>query len=134
MESVPSKCSSQRNSFIDYEANSSVSQTELKQGMCQQQKRLSDAEARQMRQRYERVATVYELSAAYGIDRRTVSERLKKTGIVMRGQSPSPKSIELMANLHATGLSFLEVGKQLGFCANTVRKCVIERRLLDSDR
>ncbi len=75
----------------------------------------------EMTAKYEAGATVYELAAEFGCHRATVAERLKKAGIVMRGQSPTPEAIDSMVRLYATGLSFQEVGKQLVFCANTIR-------------
>jgi hypothetical protein len=37
-------------------------------------------------------------------------------GIAMRCQSPTPEAIDPMVRLYASGLSFLEVGRQLGIC------------------
>jgi lambda repressor-like predicted transcriptional regulator len=74
--------------------------------------------------RYEAGATVYELAAEFGCHRTTVADRLKKAGIEMRLQSPTPKEIESMENLVKSGLSLEAVGKQTGFCANTVRSCL----------
>ena len=34
-----------------------------------------------------------------------------------------------MTRLYTSGLSFQEVSEQLGFCANTVRNCVHDRRV-----
>ncbi len=79
--------------------------------------------------RYKGGATVYELAAEFGCHRTTVAERLKKLEIVMRGQSPTPEAVDSMVRLHSSGLSPLEVGKQLGFCANTVRNCLRGRRI-----
>ena len=77
-----------------------------------------------MAAKYEAGATVYELAAEFGCHRTTVAERLKKAGIVLRGQSPTPEIIDSMVLLCVSGLSFQEVGNQLGFCANTVRNCL----------
>lgn len=95
----------------------------------QQQRRLSEVQVRKMIARYKGGATVYELAAEFGCHRTTVAERLKKLEIVMRGQSPTPEAVDSMVRLHSSGLSPLEVGKQLGFCANTVRNCLRERRI-----
>ena len=76
---------------------------------------------------------MYELAAAFGCHRATIAERLKKSGITMRGQSPSSEDIDSTVRLYASGLSFLEVGKQLGFCANTVRDCLRGRRIQARD-
>jgi len=90
----------------------------------QQQRRLTKAQAVGMAAKYEAGATVYELAAEFGCHRTTVAERLKKAGIVLRGQSPTPEIIDSMVLLCVSGLSFQEVGNQLGFCANTVRNCL----------
>jgi lambda repressor-like predicted transcriptional regulator len=79
--------------------------------------------------RYEGGATVYELAAEFGCHRTTVAARLKKAGIAMRCQSPTSEAIDSMVRLYASGLSLLEVSKQLGFCANTVRNCLLRRRI-----
>jgi transposase-like protein len=79
--------------------------------------------------RYKGGATVYELAAEFGCNRATVATRLKKAGVSMRLQSPKSEAIDSMVRLYASGLSLLEVGKQLGFCANTVRNCLRGRRV-----
>jgi len=87
-----------------------------------------------MAARYREGATVYELAAEYGCHRATVAERLKKAGISMRGQSPALEVIDSMVSLYKNGLSFQEVGGQVGFCANTVRKCLRERQIQARER
>ena len=82
-----------------------------------------------MAARYQGGATVYELAAEFGCHRATVAERLKKAGIVMRLQSPTPGALDSMARLYESGLSLVEVGKQLGFCANTVRTSLQSRQV-----
>lgn len=39
---------------------------------------------------------VYELATEYGCRRTIVAERLKKAGVLMRGQSPKPEAIDAM--------------------------------------
>ena len=95
--------------------------------ISQRQRRLTAAQVAEMTVRYESGATVYQLAAEFGCHRATVAERLKKAGVVLRGQRPTPEAIDSMANLIASGLSPQAVGKQLGFCANTVRNCLRER-------
>ena len=82
-----------------------------------------------MRQRYEEGATVYELGVEFGVDRRTVSTRLKDAGVVMRLRSPTLNEIRLMANQLKAGVSLQTIGEQFGFCANTVRKSLRECQL-----
>jgi DNA-binding Lrp family transcriptional regulator len=87
-----------------------------------------------MAARYEAGATVYELATEFGCHRTTVAERLKKAGIVMRGQSPTPDVIDSMVCLYESGLSFREVGKQLGLSTSTVRNCLRERQIRARDK
>ena len=72
----------------------------------QRQRRLTGAQVAEMATKYEAGATVYQLAAEFGCHRTTVAERLKKSGIVMRGQSPAPEVIDSMARLYTRGLSF----------------------------
>src|ERR1039458_7686270 len=95
----------------------------------QRQRRLTGAQVVEMAARYQDGATVYELSDEFGCNRTTVAARLKKAGIAMRGQSPTSEVIDSMVRLYASGLSLMEVGRQLGFCANTVRNCLRRRQL-----
>jgi DNA-directed RNA polymerase specialized sigma24 family protein len=83
--------------FSDYQLLGSIRQ---------RQRRLTEAQTVEMAAKYEEGATVYELAAEFGCHRATVAERLKKAGIVMRGQSPTSEAIDSMAHLYATGLSF----------------------------
>jgi lambda repressor-like predicted transcriptional regulator len=74
-----------------------------------------------MAARYQEAATVCELASEFGCNRLTVAERLKKNGIAMRAQSSTSQNIDAIVRLHSSGLSPMEIGKQIGFCANTVR-------------
>ncbi|MFZ1062008.1 MAG: hypothetical protein WAN30_00865 [Acidimicrobiales bacterium] len=96
----------------DYRLNGSIRQ---------RQRRLTEVQVAEMAEKYKAGATVYELAAEFGCHRLTVAERLKKSGISMRGQSPTSEEIDAMVKLHASGISPVEIGKQIGFCANTVR-------------
>jgi DNA-directed RNA polymerase specialized sigma24 family protein len=93
----------------------------------QRQRRLTEAQVVEIATKYEAGATVYDLATEFGCRRTTVAERLKKAGIVMRGQSPTPDVIDSIVHLYESGLSFQEVGKQLGYCSNTVRSCLRKR-------
>ena len=95
----------------------------------QRQRRLTEVQTIEIAARYEARATVYEIAAEFGCNRTTVAARLKKAGIAMRGQPPTSEAIDSMARLYASGLSLMEVGRQLGFCANTVRNCLRRRQL-----
>jgi len=80
-----------------------------------------------MAAKYEAEATVYELAGEFGCHRTTVAERLKRAGIAMRLQSPGTSDIQSMETLDESGLSYPEIGRQLGYAANTVRNYLRER-------
>jgi len=94
----------------------------------QRQRRLTEFQMVEMAEKYEAGSTVYELATEFGCHRTTVSARLKKAGIVMRGQSPTPEVIDSMVRLYGTGLSPLDIGDEFGFCTNTVRNCLRKRQ------
>ena len=102
---------------------------ELLGPISQRQRRLTAAQVAEMAARYQEGATVYELAAEFDCNRTTVSVRLKETGVAMRLQSPTSETVDSMVRLYESGLSPLGVGKQLGFCANTVRTCLRERQV-----
>lgn len=103
------------------QGNSTHSDYRLLGSIRQRQRRLTKAQVVEMAAKYQAGATVYELAAEFGCHRATVAERLKKAGIVMRGQSPTSEEICSMLKLHASGRSPQEIGRQTGFCGNTVR-------------
>ena len=109
--------------------NHTSSDYQLLGPISQRQRRLTEAQMSKMVKRYQEGATVYELATEFDCHRTTVAARLKKAGIPMRLQPPTSETIDSMVRLHESGLSPLEVGKQLGFCANTVRACLRERQV-----
>ena len=92
----------------------------------QRQRRLTETQVIEMAACYEEGATVYELATEFGCNRTTVAARLKKAGIVMRLQSPGVVTINSMESLYQSALSYVEIGRQLGYSANTVRKYLRE--------
>ena len=72
---------------------------------------------------------MYELATEFDCHRTTVAARLKKAGTAMRYQPPTSEAIDSMVRLYESGLSPVEVGTQLGFCANTVRACLRKRQV-----
>jgi len=97
--------------------------------ISQRQRRLTEAQMSKMVKRYQEGATVYELAVEFDCHRTTVSARLKKAGVSLRLQPPTSEVIDAMVRFYESGLSPLEVGKQLGFCANTVRACLRDRQV-----
>jgi DNA-binding CsgD family transcriptional regulator len=99
----------------------------------QRQRRLTEANVAELAARYGSGATVYELAAEFGCHRTTVAAQLKRLGIAMRLRTPTTDVIDSMVRLYASGLSHLEVGKQLGYSANTVRNHLRERQVKARD-
>lgn len=104
------------------------SESQLFGPIRQRRRRLKGAQVIEVAARYLGGATVYELAAEFGCNRTTVAERLKKAGIAMRCQTLTSDAVDSMGHLDALGLSLIETGKQLRFCANTVRNCRNSRR------
>ena len=102
--------------------DSTVSDYQLLGPIRQRQRRLNEAQVAEMTTKYNAGATVYELATEFGCHRATVAERLKKAGVVMRLQSPEVAAIDSMERLYRSGLLYPEIGRQLGYSANTVRK------------
>lgn len=88
----------------------------------QRQRRLSEAQAQLMSNKYQNGATVYQLAQEFGISRHTVSERLKKVGVRMRLQSPESELVNTMVEMYRSGLSLAEVGNRVGTSAGTVHR------------
>ena len=86
--------SDHRRSYPDYDGSAGMSQRDTSSAktayrLRQPQKRLTEEQVAQVSQEYRSGATVYELGRKYGIDRRTVADRLKKAGVTMRHQIPA---------------------------------------------
>jgi DNA-directed RNA polymerase specialized sigma24 family protein len=91
----------------------------------QRQRRLSEAQALLVANKYQNGATVYQLAQEFGISRKTVSERIRKAGITMRRQSPGSELIDSMVGLYESGMSLAEVGDQVGTSPGTVHRYLL---------
>ena len=91
----------------------------------QRQRLLTDAQALTLGIRHHEGATVYQLAKEFGISRKTVSERLKKTGTTMRRQSPESELIDSMVGLYASRLSLAEFGARVCTSPGTVRRYLL---------
>ena len=67
-----------------------------------------------MAARYHEGATVYELAKEFDTRSTTVSERLKKAGVLIRCQLPGSELIDSMFGLYVSRLSLVEVGDRVG--------------------
>jgi intein-encoded DNA endonuclease-like protein len=69
---------------------------------------------------------VYQLAIEFNIDRRTVSDRLKKAGVEMRLQPPSEEVIAKMITFYQSGSSCANIGKKLRRSPQTVLRFLRE--------
>ena len=74
--------------------NNTSSDYQLVGPIRQRQRRLTKVQVVEIAAKYQAGATVYKLAAEFGCHRTTEAERLKKAGIVMRGQSPKSGAIK----------------------------------------
>src|SRR6185437_5356523 len=82
---------------------------------------------------YQAGATVYELGARFGIDRRTVSNILHRHDIPMRRRGLSPDQVDTGIHLYNLGWSLARVGRHLGTDHTTVLTKLRERGLPTRD-
>lgn len=101
------------------------------------QPRISEEVGYQIVKGYESGKTVYELAAAHGCHRATISAVLKRNGVTVRRTSPTPEEMSEMVSLYRSGLSLAKVGDQLGVHATTVlaqlRKVGVDTRTSHGD-
>lgn len=69
---------------------------------------------------YQAGATVYELAARFGIERRTVSNILHRHDVPMRRRGLSPDQVDTAIHLYKLGWSLARVGNHLGVNHTTV--------------
>ena len=84
--------------------------------------RLNGLQVSRLVNTYQSGASVSGLAAEYGVNRSTVSLRLKEEGVIMRLRTPDYNSIEDMVRLYISGLSLARVGTLLGVSARTVQR------------
>lgn len=76
---------------------------------------------------YQAGATVYELGDRFGIERRTVSNILKRHDVPMRRRGLSPEQVDDAIHLYNLGWSLVRVGGHLGVDHTTVLTKLRER-------
>lgn len=82
--------------------------------------RLNDVQVKRLAEGYREGETTYELAGRFGVDRRTVSTRLKEYGVWLRRQSPTDEIVDDIIRLYATGLSAEQTAERVGVSADTV--------------
>ena len=82
---------------------------------------------------YQAGATVYELGARFGIDRRTVSNILHRHDVPMRRRGLSPNQVDTAIHLYHLGWSLTRVGEHLNVHHTTVLTRLRERAIPTRD-
>ena len=82
--------------------------------------RLNDVQVKRLAEGYREGETTYELAGRFGVDRRTVSTRLKEYGVWLRRQSPTDAMVGDMIRLYASGLAAEQTAERVGVSADTV--------------
>lgn len=82
---------------------------------------------------YQAGATVYELGTRFGIERRTVSNILKRHDVPMRRRGLSPEQVDDAIHLYNLGWSLARVGEHLGVDHTTVLTKLRERGIPTRD-
>jgi hypothetical protein len=76
---------------------------------------------------YQSGATVYQLGDRFGIERRTVSNILRRHGVPMRRRSLTSEQVDEAIHLYRLGWSLARVGDHLGVYHTTVLNKLRER-------
>jgi hypothetical protein len=76
---------------------------------------------------YQAGATVYELGDRFDVERRTVSNILRRNGVPMRRRGLSPDQVDDAIHLYKLGWSLAQVGRHLGVDHVTVLNKLRER-------
>ena len=93
----------------------------------QEQKRLSDDEIRQIAEKYSAEASTYELAAAFGCHRSTISRALKKSGIEVTHEASKREALtKRVIEMYEGYMRPVDIGKELGINVTTVRKILHE--------
>jgi hypothetical protein len=82
---------------------------------------------------YQAGATVYELGARFGIERRTVSAILRRRGVPMRRRSLAIDQVDTAIHLYSLGWSLARVGEHLGVDPTTILSCLRRRGVRTRD-
>jgi lambda repressor-like predicted transcriptional regulator len=82
---------------------------------------------------YQAGATVYELGDRFGIERRTVSNVLRRHSVSMRRRSLSIDQVDTAIHLYTLGWSLARVGEHLGVDPTTVLNCLRRRGVRTRD-
>ena len=88
-------------------------------------RRLNPGEIEDLVARYKAGETMVELGEHFGINRRTVSIHLQRSGIPSRHRTMDESKIARCIELYQSGLSLVSVGEVLGIDQATVRRALL---------
>jgi hypothetical protein len=96
-------------------------------------RRLGTDQVQELIAGYQSGSTGYELSAQFGIERRTVSNILHRHDVPMRHRGLSPEQVDHAIHLYNLGWSLARVGDHLGVNHTTVLNKLRERGIPTRD-
>jgi hypothetical protein len=89
--------------------------------------RLGEADSSQAAAKYLAGATIRDLAAEFRVHRQTISEVLKRSGVMTRFKPLTAEQIDNAVRLHKSGLSLARVGERVGADAQTIRTKLLGR-------
>ena len=117
--------SSDENSIAHFRRIGKYGDTEVVHYKQKQKHDFSEKEVAEMIRRYKTGETVYELAAAFGCHRSTVSAVLKRNGVVVTlVKSEKMFDPTEAAALYEDGMKSKEIGKRFGVSEQTIRDCL----------
>jgi DNA-binding CsgD family transcriptional regulator len=96
-------------------------------------RQLRPAEVDDLVETYQAGATVFDLAARFGIDRRTVGQHLRRRGIETTPPGLHPDDVPAAFELYESGWSLQRIAEKFGTSANTVRARLLEADVLMRD-
>ena len=88
---------------------------------------LSTKDIAQMTQQYSDGVSMSALSRSYGISTYSLRMVLAREGVLSCGESMSEESIQLALGLHASGVSVMEIARQVGGVPDSTLRLVLAR-------
>ncbi|MFI5558555.1 helix-turn-helix domain containing protein [Amycolatopsis japonica] len=92
-------------------------------------KQLSEAEVADLIEGYLAGEAFAQLGSRFGIDRKTVSQILRRRGVPIRKRGLLSEQVDDAVRLYQTGWSLARIGEKFGTTADTVRARLLERGL-----
>ncbi len=92
-------------------------------------RQLKHAQVEELIAAYEAGATVYQLGDHFGIERRTVSNILKRHGITPRWRCLTDEQITEAIQLYREGWSLAKLGKHFGAANSTIRAQLLKHNV-----